>query len=179
MTEPKPTEDPCIRLRRRLLHDVKGCTAQCATEPCDFHAMLHLLEAFQTLSTDAQEAAWEAAAPKKLRTRGEVDAEIVQVVRDCYRTGNLAWLGEDLTGLCRELTLPEPERCPQCLCVGHHQKPCNPKRPPVGAGLAVCPCDASQRLHGYLRDILELYDSEGRSWGQVAGVLGRWRGGHP
>jgi hypothetical protein len=122
---------------------------------------------------------YRAETTPPLRTRSEVDAEIVQVVRDCYRTGNLAWLGEDLTGLCRELTLPEPERCPQCLCVGHHQKPCNPERPPVGAGLAVCPCDASQRLHGYLRDILELYDSEGRSWGQVAGVLGRWRGGHP
>ncbi len=124
-------------------------------------------------------AAYRAETAPQLRSLAEVNAEIVQVVRECYRTGNLAWLGEDLTGLCRELALPELERCPQCLCVGHHQKPCHPDRPPIGVGLAVCPCDASQRLHGYLRDLLELYDSEDRSWGQVAGVLGRWRGGQP
>ena len=119
VADPKPTEDPCIRLRRRLLHDIKGCTAECATKPCDFHAMLHLLEAFQTLSTDAQEAAWEAAAPKKLRTRAEVDAEIVVVARELGRQYTVAGHNR-LSALSAEPTAPEkapddlPWDCPRC-----------------------------------------------------------------
>lgn len=56
-----------------------------------------------------------AEAAPKLRTKAEVDAEIVTTVRQCYGTGNLAWLGEDLTKLCAEPIAPEAEpKCSEC-----------------------------------------------------------------
>jgi hypothetical protein len=136
-------------------------------------------------------SAYRAEITPPLRTRAEVDAAIVSEIREWFHNSGNYPVGladhtrANLLALCREPTAPEPERCPQCLCVGHHQKPCHPDRSPVGSSAAVCPCDASQRLHGYLRDLREIYNEEcaqGRdsvALGRIAGVIGRYLGGHP
>jgi hypothetical protein len=49
-----------------------------------------------------------------------------------------------------ERATDEAERCPQCLCVGHHVAPCNVNRAPVGdPALTICPCG---RCHPEMTD---------------------------
>jgi len=139
--------------------------------------------------TEAIEAYRAEIAPL-LRTRAEVDAEIATICRVAYGAGSIAVvsgavnMSNRIEQLCAEPTVPEAERCPQCLCVGHHEKPCNPERPPIGTDPnEVCPCPASARLIGYLRDLREIYNEEtcrgSVPSGRIAGILGRWLGGHP
>lgn len=136
-----------------------------------------------------QLVAYRAEIAPRLRTRAEVDAEIVAIIRERCLMASSSFSGdrtrwEHLQALCTEPTVPEAERCPQCLCVGHHEKPCNPERPPIGTDPnEVCPCPASARLIGYLRDLREIYNEEkcrgSVPSGRIAGILGRWLGGHP
>lgn len=127
------------RLRAQLAEvrrqrDVDGQTCAEAVEMAD-DLLERLREAHDLLGEWQDGASGELSdrtrahlKHRRARRLAEVDADIVSVVRARYRAGHLAWLGERLSGLCREVTLPRSE---------HRYGPCSadasPPASPAGA----------------------------------------------
>lgn len=116
-------------------------------------------------------AAYRATAPR-LRTRAEVDAEMVSLMRD--RCGRGGTLDED-----QQLWIRFNELAREPTADPH--EPTQPEPDPEA-----CSCDESERLHGYMEDIKALH----RVWSDngadpfqaltcIGHVLMRWMSNEP
>jgi hypothetical protein len=112
-------------------------------------------------------AAYRATAPKPLRTRAEVDADIAARTRELVRIGRGDFTS--VWALCDEPTAESG-----CKSEEHEPDP------------EACSCDESERLHGYMKDIKALH----RVWSDngadpfqtltcVGNVLLRWMSNLP
>lgn len=121
----------------------------------------------------------ESRVPR-LRTRAEVDAEIVRHSRDNYDTEVLERDGYTvLARLLREPLAPDPSEPNRVTDHDADQRPpsygpssvdsSSPSEPAAGATSPdACSCDESERLHGYMKDIKFLH----RQWSDEKAMAG-------
>lgn len=133
----------------RRQRDVDGQTCADALEMAD-DLLERLRDAHDLLDEWQRREAGDLSARtraylqrRRVRLLAEVDADIVSVVRARYRAGCLAWLGERLSELCRETTLPRSE---------HRYGPCSdgasPPASPAGAAYRAAVDAAAEAEHG-------------------------------